>query len=84
MKALKKSGLLKEFMYKVIWKDKEGKYYEREFDNLAPAMDWAKTLALFVTIKGNDMEIVGKFGVDAIVDGVCPDGVEYSWKKRRR
>lgn len=71
-------------MYKVVWNDAEGKYYEREFDNLGPAMDWAKALALFVTIKGNDMEIVGKFGVDAIVDGVCPDGVEYSWKKRRR
>lgn len=71
-------------MYIVVWNDAEGKYYEREFDNLGPAMDWAKALALFVTIKGNNMEIVGKFGVDAVVDGVCPDGVEYSWKKRRK
>ena len=66
-------------MYKVVWKDGE-----RDFDNLAPAMDWAKTLAEFVTIKGGEFEIVGKFGVDSIKDGVCPDGVEYSWKKRRK
>ena len=67
-------------MYKVVWKNGE-----REFDNLAPALEWAKTIAEFVTIKGdNNLEIVGKFGVDSIKDGVCPDGVEYSWKKRRR
>ena len=66
-------------MYKVVWKDGE-----REFDNLTPALEWAKTLAEFVTITGGEFEIVGKFGVDSIKDGVCPDGVEYSWKKRRR
>jgi hypothetical protein len=71
-------------MYIVVWKDFEGQEYSREFDNLAPAMEWAKVLAVFVTIKGQDMEIVGKFGVDAVEDGVCPDGVEYSWKKRRQ
>jgi hypothetical protein len=38
----------------------------------------------FVTIKGKDFEIVGKFGVDSIEDGVCPDGVDYDWKKRRK
>jgi len=37
----------------------------------------------FVTITGNGMEIVGKFGADAIVDGVCPDGIAYTWMKRR-
>lgn len=71
-------------MYKVVWKDVEGNDFEREFDNLDPAMEWAKTLAVFVTIKSAAYEIVGKFGVDAVVDGLCPDGVEYSWKKRRR
>ena len=69
-------------MYKVIWKI-NGEEFEREFDNLEPAMEWAKTLAIFVTIQGNGYDIVGKFGVDAIVDGVCPDGVDYTWKKRR-
>ena len=70
-------------MYKVKWKAENGKYNERDFDNLEPAMEWAKTLAVFVAIKSKEYEIVGKFGVDAVHDGVCPDGVEYSWKKRR-
>lgn len=70
-------------MYKVVWKD-SGIAHEREFDNLGPAMDWAKTLAVFVTIQGNGYDIVGKFGVDSVVDGVCPDGVKYDWKKRRK
>jgi len=65
-------------MYKVVWKDGE-----KQFDNLTPALDWAKTLAEFVTITGGEFEIVGKFGVDSIENGVCPDGVDYSWKKRR-
>ena len=70
-------------MFVVKWKDEAGVCFEREFDNLGPAMDWAKTLAVFVTIKSSQYEIVGKFGVDAIHEGLCPDGVEYSWKKRR-
>lgn len=71
-------------MFVVKWKDLAGVCYEREFDNLEPAMDWAKTLAVFVVIAGKDFELVGKFGVDSVENGVCPDGVEYSWKKRRR
>lgn len=70
-------------MYKVIWKDTHGKEFEREFDNLEPAMEWAKTLAVFVTIRSSMYDIVGKFGADAIVDGKCPDGVDYTWMKRR-
>ncbi len=70
-------------MYKVIWKDTDGKEFVREFDNLDPAMDWAKTLSYFVTIKGDKYDIVGKFGVDSITEGVLPDGTDYTWKKRR-
>ena len=68
---------------KVTWKDTKNVLCEREFDNLGPAMDWAKELALFVTIDVNGMELVGKFGADSIKDGVCPDGIAYDWKKRR-
>jgi hypothetical protein len=71
-------------MYKVIWKDALGKECERDFDNLDPAMEWAKILAVFVTIKGNEYDIVGRFGVDAVVNGVCPDGVRYDWNKANR
>jgi hypothetical protein len=54
-----------------------------EFEDLTQAMTWAKVLGEFVTIKINGMELVGRFGSDSIKDGKCPDGVEYSWKKRR-
>jgi len=70
-------------MYKVIWKDASGVASERDFDNLNPAMDWAKTLAVFVTIKSKESEIVGLFGADSIEDGKCPDGADYTWMKRR-
>lgn len=56
----------------------------REFETLALAMDWAKELGTFVTIKINGMELVGRFGADSIVDGKCPDGIDYTWKKRRQ
>ncbi len=72
-------------MYKVIWKDELGKEFIRDFDNLGPAMDWAKTLSYFVTIKGDKYEMVGKFGVDSVnEEGVLPDGTPYSWYKRRK
>ena len=65
-------------MYKVI--DKE---QETEFPSLDLAMKFAKELNVFVTIKSKDTEIVGMFGADSIKDGKCPDGVDYTWKKRR-
>ena len=75
---------MKEEKIKVIWKDTSGVANEKEFEDLTPAMDWAKTLNEFVTIKSEAYEIVGKFGVDTIKDGLCPDGVEYDWNKASR
>jgi hypothetical protein len=46
-------------------------------------MAYARALGEFVTITGNGMEIVGVFGADSIRDGKCPDGVDYTWMKRR-
>lgn len=71
-------------MYVVIYKDLTGRKFERSFDNLGPALDWAKTLSYFVTISGNGNDIVGKFGVDSVEQGVLPDGSTYNWKKRRK
>lgn len=65
-------------MYKVKWKEEE-----KEFANLELAMAFAKELNVFVAITGNGFEVVGMFGVDSIKDGVCPDGVDYTWMKRR-
>lgn len=50
-------------MYKVISNNNE-----QEFNTLELAMDYAKTLNVFVTIKNNDFEVVGKFGVDEVTD----------------
>ena len=55
----------------------------KEFETLDLAMTWAKTVDEFVTIQINGMEIVGRFGADSIVNGKCPDGVDYTWRKRR-
>jgi hypothetical protein len=55
----------------------------KEFETLDLAMSWAKNVNEFVTITVNGMEIVGRFGADSIVDGKCPDGVDYTWRKRR-
>jgi Uma2 family endonuclease len=60
------------------------KINQEEFANLELAMTHAKQLNEFVTITGPDFEVVGKFGVDTIQDGLCPDGVVYDWNKASR
>jgi len=51
---------------------------------LDEAMAFAKTVGMFVTIKGADFEVCGVFGVDTVKDGKCPDGVDYDWNKSSR
>ena len=68
-------------MYKVISKDG---LPLNEFETLDAAMAFAKIAGVFVSIKSADFEIVGMFGVDAVKDGVCPDGVAYDWDKSSR
>ena len=51
---------------------------------LDDAMVYAKGYNKFVTITDGTTEIVGKFGVDSVVDGKCPDGVQYDWNKASR
>lgn len=67
-----------EVMYKV-----KGKTVTFEVLSLDEAMRVAKIMNELVTIEGNGMEIVGLFGADSIKDGKCPDGVDYTWMKRR-
>jgi len=67
-------------MYTVT--DKEIELYSAE--SLDEAMKFAKMYAGFVTIKGGEFEVVGKFGVDSVKDGKCPDGVAYDWNKASR
>lgn len=60
------------------------KVKDKEFVDLGSAMDYAKSLNEFVAIVGDGFEIVGKFGVDSVVDGKTPDGVAYDWNKASR
>ena len=66
-------------MYKVKSKTKK-----IEVMSLDEAMKLAKEMNELVTIEGHGIEIIGLFGVDFVLEGKCPDGSEYTWKKRRR
>jgi hypothetical protein len=68
-------------MYKVISKNN---LTLNECPTLDEAMTFAKTVGMFVSIKGADFEVVGKFGVDSVEDGTCPDGTVYDWNKASR
>ena len=66
-------------MYKVKSKTKKV-----EVMSLDEAMKLAKEMNELVTIEGHGIEIVVLFGVDFVLEGKCPDGSEYTWKKRRK
>jgi len=66
-------------VYKVKTKEQE-----QEFLSLDLAIEYAKLINEFVTISGGEFEIVGRFGVDSVVDGKTPDGVAYTWNKASR
>jgi hypothetical protein len=66
-------------VYKVKTKEQQ-----QEFVSLDLAMEYAKLINEFVTISGGEFEIVGRFGVDSVVDGKTPDGVAYTWNKESR
>jgi hypothetical protein len=57
---------------------------DEEFANLELAMAHAKILDRFVTIVGPDFEVCGRFGVDSVRNGQCPDGIAYDWNKASR
>ena len=68
-------------MYKIISKND---LTLNVYITLTEAMAFAKTVGMFVTIKGPDFEVCGIFGVDSVKDGKCPDGVAYDWNKASR
>ena len=55
-----------------------------QFNSLDEAMAFAKELGEFVTIQFDGKEVVGVFGATGVTNGKCPDGIDYSWKKRRK
>jgi hypothetical protein len=68
-------------MYKLI--NKAGTELDG-FETLDSAMQAAKAVGFFVTIKGPEFEVCGVFGVDTVADGKCPDGIAYDWNKASR
>ena len=71
-------------MYVVNWKDARGRACEEEFETLDLAMLRSKEIGVFVSIKGEQYELVGVFGADSVNNGKLPNGDNYSWYKRRR
>lgn len=65
-------------MYKVTTKIKS-----IEALTLDEVLKLAKEMNELVTIEGYGIEIIGLFGVDSVIEGKCPDGSAYTWKKRR-
>ena len=73
-------------MFKVYWSyAKEA--YSRDFDSMTDALAECESLRKhgrrFVTMVSENTDQIGKPGVDSVQDGKTPDGVEYSWTKRR-
>jgi len=74
-------------MYQVFFIDPFCEAGAVECTTLDEALKWANELRdngnRFVTIASENPDSVGKSGVDAVVDGVLPNGELYTWKKRR-
>jgi hypothetical protein len=74
-------------MFKVYWTEDFDKPYSTTLDDLASALRACETLRKrgfrFVTMVSEDTGNIGKPGVDSVQDGKTPDGVAYTWTKRR-
>lgn len=56
-------------------------------NEMGKALNWVGNLRKdgmrHVSMSSENPDSVGKQGVDSVVDGKTPDGVEYTWMKRR-
>lgn len=76
-------------MYKVYFTNEHGEARSYDVDELVEALHTCEGLRRnarnsFVTMVSEDPNVVGKPGVDAVVDGKLPDGTDYTWMKRRK
>lgn len=75
--------------YMVFWLDIENKAGAEYFENMGGALAFMQKLRLpelgntFITMASESEDNVGKMGVDAIVDGKCPDGTEFQGRTSR-
>ena len=56
---------------------------EHMADALKKTQELRNSGATFVTMVSENPNQVGKNGVDAVADGMLPDGTKYTWMKRR-
>jgi len=76
-------------MFKIYYTDpKNNKPYNWDCEDLNDALILTKRFRnegmTFVTMVSADPNRVGQDGVDAVENGVLPDGTGYTWKKRRK
>ena len=74
-------------MYKVYWTDPCGQNCGEEFTDLTLALQHTEFLRglerEFVCLVSELKDCVTKPGVDAVINGLLPDGTDYTWRKRR-
>jgi hypothetical protein len=73
-------------MYKVYYTIDTTPYAEifEDMTTALSATQFHRSLGrTFVTMVSENPNSVGKPGVDSVVDGVLPDGLAYTWMKRR-
>ena len=75
-------------MYKVYWTDYDsGQIQEYQTSEMVVALNKSNIMRQeghrFVVMAVENTDMVGSFGVQAVVDGKLPNGDDYTWKKRR-
>jgi hypothetical protein len=78
---------MNETKYMVYWTMTNGMPASAEHTDMNAALRHAELHRRqgmrFVTMCSENVDQVGKLGVDSIVDGKTPDGEDYTWMKRR-
>lgn len=76
-------------VYKVYWTDcGTNEVLARMFEeDMVAALNLSNALRSeghrFVSMVSENTDMVGSFGVSAVVNGKLPNGDDYTWKKRR-
>lgn len=74
-------------MFKIYFTTPDGStsgFHEGDLLSALSATEFLRKEGMrFVTMVSEDPNSVGKPGVDEVINGVCPNGVLYDWKKRR-
>jgi hypothetical protein len=75
-------------IYKVYWTAADGEAKFIDFHTLDYALRGAASLRAqgfkFITMVCENIDHVGKSGVDEVKDGKTPDGEDYTWSKEHR